>query len=570
MRFKFLSFSNLTLFVALALSSVAAYYSIIGLTAIFAGAVIPVIIMGGILEIAKITTTVWLRKYWHHAGWWLKIYLVPAVIALALLTSMGIFGFLSKAHMDQGVTTGDSQAKLSLYDEKIKTQRDNIELARKALTQMDAQVDQMLGRTDTDKGAERAVAIRRQQAKERLSLQNDIAGAQKEIQKLNEERAPIAAENRKVEAEVGPIKYIAALIYGDNADQNMLEAAVRWVIILLVIVFDPLAIALVLAANQSKDWDDEREIKNNPNYEPDDGPLTDDDISNLKDSVENSPKGNLTTTSALFEEDDPIHCYKCDAELVYAPGIGLFCPNKECDVIDNVSGGEPVKFITDRPNPTHTEDDTLMLDKHPYLNEPFKHFENLTPIVAKTETVEIPEDVIHAYDDERLVSNMDKQILAGGVDADRPGDYLLTADSNMPVPPDVPFKTDGTGYVNFEGKRMSMSALKGMRPDLFGLNIDYGKSVNSSFGTKFPDVANKGDIFVRVDVLPNLVYKFDGRNWMQTNKEASNTYLYNTKYVEYLIDMLAKGEYDADLLSENERSQIEDYLKIQKNNAQNG
>ena len=241
----------------------------------------------------------------------------------------------------------------------------------------------------------------------------------------------------------------------------------------------------------------------------------------------------------------------------------MFCPNKECDVIDNVSGGEPVKFIVE-------DDTTSMVEKHPYLNEPFKHFENTTPIVANTEKVEVPEDVIHAYDDERLVSNMDKQILAGGVDADRPGDYLLTADSNMPVPPDVPFKTDGTGYVNFEGKRMSMDALKGMRPDLFGLSIDYGKSVNSSFGTKFPDVANKGDIFVRVDVLPNKVYKFDGRNWIQTNKEASSTYLYNTKYVEYLIDMLAKGEYDAELLSENERIQIEDYLKIQKNNAQNG
>ena len=99
MRLKFLSFSNLTLLVALSLSSVAAWYSIIGLTAIFAGAVIPVIIMGGILEIGKITTTVWLRKYWGRAGFLLKLYLVPAVIALALLTSMGIFGFLRKAHM---------------------------------------------------------------------------------------------------------------------------------------------------------------------------------------------------------------------------------------------------------------------------------------------------------------------------------------------------------------------------------------------------------------------------------------------------------------------------------------
>lgn len=555
MRLKFVSFSNLTLLVALALSSVAAYYSIIGLTAIFAGAVIPVIIMGSILEVAKITTTVWLRKYWKRAGWWLKVYLVPAVIALALLTSMGIFGFLSKAHMDQGVTTGDSQAKLSLYDEKIKTQRDNIELARKALTQMDAQVDQMLGRTDSDKGAERAVAIRKQQAKERASLQNDIGVAQKEIQKLNEERAPIAAENRKVEAEVGPIKYIAALIYGDNADQNMLESAVRWVIILLVIVFDPLAIALVLAANQSKDWDKE-EIEDDtlptPMYEPDNGPLTTEQVEQIEESVEQTPN-ELTTTSSLFE-DAPTHCYKCNSELVQAPEIGIFCPNKECDVINNINGE------------ARTENDPSLLSKHPYLDVPFKHFENTTPIVAETEKVEVPEEVIHAYDDERLVSNMDKKILAGGVDSDRPGDYLMTADSNMPVPPDVPYKTDGTGYVNFEGKRMSMDALKGMRPDLFGLAVDYEKAVNSGFGTKFPEIANKGDIFVRVDVLPNKVYKFDSRNWIQTNKEISSTYLYNTKYVEYLIDKLAKGEYDAELLSENERIQIEDYLKIQKNN----
>jgi len=162
---KFLSLSNLTLLTALSLSSVAAYYSIIGLTAIFAGAVIPIIIMGSILEVGKIVTTVWLRKYWNYCSWVLKLYLVPAVVLLALLTSMGIFGFLSKAHMDQGLVSGDSQAKLALYDEKIKTQRDNIELARKALTQMDAQVDQRLSRSDSENAAERAVAMRMQPEK---------------------------------------------------------------------------------------------------------------------------------------------------------------------------------------------------------------------------------------------------------------------------------------------------------------------------------------------------------------------------------------------------------------------
>jgi hypothetical protein len=257
MRLKFLSFSNLTLLVALALSSVAAWYSIIGLTAIFAGAVIPVIIMGSILEVGKITTTVWLRKYWNRAGFLLKLYLVPAVIALALLTSMGIFGFLSKAHMDQGITSGDVQAKIALYDEKIKISKENIDANRKALKQMDEAVDQIMGRSTTETGADKAVAVRRGQQKERGRLFAEIEAEQKKITTLNEERAPIAAEVRKVEAEVGPIKYIAALIYGDNADQNMLESAVRWVIILLVIVFDPLAIALVLAANASKEWDAE-------------------------------------------------------------------------------------------------------------------------------------------------------------------------------------------------------------------------------------------------------------------------------------------------------------------------
>ena len=184
MRLKFLSFSNLTLLVALLLSSVAAWYSIIGLTAIFAGAVIPVIIMGTILEVGKITTTVWLRKYWNRCGFLLKLYLVPAVIALALLTSMGIFGFLSKAHMDQGITSGDVQAKIALYDEKIKTSKENIDVNRKALKQMDEAVDQIMGRSTTETGADKAVAVRRGQQKERGRLLAEIETEQKKLQHL--------------------------------------------------------------------------------------------------------------------------------------------------------------------------------------------------------------------------------------------------------------------------------------------------------------------------------------------------------------------------------------------------
>jgi len=251
---KVFSFATLTLLVAIALSSIAAWYSIQGLTAIFAAAVVPIMIMGGSLEFAKVVTTVWLHRYWKRATWIMKLYLIPAVIALALLTSMGIFGFLSKAHSDQSLISGDVGAKIAVYDTKIQTAKENIESNRKALQQMDAQVDQLLGRTTDDKGANRAVQVRRQQKAERARLQNEIAVEQETISKLQDEAAPIRAEVRKVEAEVGPIKYIAAMIYGDNPDSNLLERAVRWMIVLIVLVFDPLALTLVLAAQSSYRW----------------------------------------------------------------------------------------------------------------------------------------------------------------------------------------------------------------------------------------------------------------------------------------------------------------------------
>lgn len=244
----------LTLFSGLAISAVAIWYSVAGLVAIFAAAAIPIIIMGTVLELSKLVATVWLKWNWKRAPTLIRVYLLTAIAVLSLLTSMGIFGFLSKAHLDQAVPTGDVAAKVSIIDEKIKTERDNIETARKALAQMDAQVDQVLGRTDSAQGAERAVQIRRNQARERTALQNEISKAQAVIAKLNEERAPIAAELRKVEAEVGPIKYIAALIYGDNPDNNLLEKAVRWMIIVIVLVFDPLAVILLLASQYSFQW----------------------------------------------------------------------------------------------------------------------------------------------------------------------------------------------------------------------------------------------------------------------------------------------------------------------------
>ena len=235
--------------VALSLSAVAAWYAIAGLVAIFAAAAIPIAIMGSLLEASKLVVASWLYRNWKEIPRLFKIYFFTALIVLMMLTSMGIFGFLSKAHLDQAVPTGDVVSKLNLIDEKIKIEKENINAARTAITQLDAQVNATLSRSDDSKGAERSIAIRRGQQNERTKLVNEIGASQAKIAKLNEERAPIASEVRKVEAEVGPIKYIAALLYADNPDEDILEKAVRVVILLIVFVFDPLAVLLLVAAN---------------------------------------------------------------------------------------------------------------------------------------------------------------------------------------------------------------------------------------------------------------------------------------------------------------------------------
>ena len=243
---------------ALGLSAVAAYYSIMGLVAIFAAAALPIFIMGSLLEVSKLVVASWLYRSWREIPFLMKSYFTIALVVLMLLTSMGIFGFLSKAHLDQAVPTGDVSAKLALVDEKIKTEKENLNANRAELNQLDSQVNETISRSgaSTNSGAsngisgiERSIAIRRAQQKDRARILNEIGTTQTKIARLNEERAPIASEVRKVEAEVGPIKYIAALIYEETASQDILEKAVRIVIMMIVLVFDPLAVLLLIAAN---------------------------------------------------------------------------------------------------------------------------------------------------------------------------------------------------------------------------------------------------------------------------------------------------------------------------------
>ena len=352
----------LTFLSALTISAVAIYYSVAGLAAIFAAAVIPIIIMGVSLEVGKLVTAVWLHRHWQRAAWWLKTYLSIAVIVLMFITSMGIFGFLSKAHIEQTSMSQEQVALIKTLDDKeirsqgkierwtdemnrlmkgedvrvdnlidreqkeldkinalIKAEKDDvrvdfdkqIELQNKRIEQakerkeadiqaakdrfegsfgggakfdkaveeakanelsvassaqreirnINAQLNEALAGVDAKyandiKAIQDRIQDLRNQANAKTEdidarvteLENFIDSEQLVIDQVREEKFGYEKEYRKLEAEVGPIKYIAEFIYGENADQNLLEAAVRWVIIIIIFVFDPLAVLLLIAS----------------------------------------------------------------------------------------------------------------------------------------------------------------------------------------------------------------------------------------------------------------------------------------------------------------------------------
>lgn len=487
---------------ALLLSAVAAYYSVAGLTAIFAAATIPVIIMGGSLELGKIVATVWLHNNWRRAGLAFKLYLIPAITFLMLLTSMGIFGYLSKAHSDQSLVSGDVQAKIAIYDEKIRTEKDNIDASRKAIKQLDEAVDQVMGRSTDERGAERSVQIRRSQQAERGRLFKEIEQSQKKIAALNEERAPIAAEIRKVEAEVGPIKYIAALIYGDNPDANLLERAVRWMIIMIVLVFDPLALTLILAANKQFEWvrqgrgswdhDDSK-------YTPDDGPLTDNQMSQLRQ----------------------------DLDLKRSVAQAL---DQKIDLPDTAQEfTQTVESNSDKP----------WFEKYPYLTKPFVHFTNLTPIPSSPRTNSA---IDAAQDDDE-----------GGEDSPAVKVAKTIWKANNP---DKTLKEERRKYLRGEIAQLPWMKLIA--------DNELSQPSETGFGTSFPDNPVKGHVFVRVDTMPNRVYKFNGSDWINVDKTISDQYTMDTAYIDHLIEKIEQGQYDPELLTEREQEQIANRIKQSK------
>jgi len=237
----------LTLISGIAISIIAAGYSIIGLATLFAGAAVPIIAMGSALEVGKLVAASWLYQNWKSdVPRLLKVYLFSAIIVLIFITSMGIFGFLSKAHLDQVQPTSGNTIKITTIDNQITRQQNIIDRSEKTLQQLDKSIEVYLN----NEYATRGLKERQKQEEERTQLNNAINNASNEIARLSNEKATLQLEQDKIEAEVGPIKYVAELIYGDDAKSHF-DSAVRIVILILIFVFDPLAVLLLIAANIS-------------------------------------------------------------------------------------------------------------------------------------------------------------------------------------------------------------------------------------------------------------------------------------------------------------------------------
>jgi len=238
----------ITFLSAISISVIAAGYSIMGLATLFAGAVVPIIAMGSALEVGKLVAASWLYNNWHNklVPKTIKAYLTFAVVVLIFITSMGIFGFLSKAHLDQVQPTSSNNIKIELIDKQINQQELIITRANKTLSLLDSTLEKYVDMEYVTRGLKE----REKQKPERDALTLAINNASDTIAELTDKKGTLQLEQDKIEAEVGPIKYIAELIYGEEAKDHF-DKAVRWVIIVLIFVFDPLAVLLLIAANIS-------------------------------------------------------------------------------------------------------------------------------------------------------------------------------------------------------------------------------------------------------------------------------------------------------------------------------
>ena len=645
----------LTLITALTISGVAIFYSVSGLAAIFSAAVIPIIIMGGVLEVSKLVTAVWLHRYWGIATWWLKTYLSIAVLVLMLITSIGIFGFLSKAHDTASGNATEAIATVTRIDGQIAREENRIEILGDRITgissgtgfditssitqqetirdgawdrvqdeidyakgqiqsirdqlviDLKAQDDKLIPldsiinsyadqgttTTETDAGGlfrsaeievvdnvAKANQVRQEQKPERDAIEDEkdklrrtaqrdinsqqsnidsyrgsaettIADANREINLirdrstssqdddlnqidewnlqidgiyttidgLKDEKFESEQTVRLVESEVGPIRYIAEFFTGtEDADANLLESAVSWLIMVIIFVFDPLAVLLLIASQYTF----EQRKKENPSLEKPEPP----------EDPNPQPLGGFEGFDTVpFGMDDNI---EKDYELM----------KEDIDSTELESGFDFTKI-----QPSIDE-----------VRNAFNEWEESQKLldaasVEKNQVVEpVPEPI--SKDPTFLRQIEETKQAFKEYYGDNPQD---TPDENLSQGVTYQKVEDSEYLVGPDGS-IHQNALKMAHPELFLAKDSEGRQASTNFGTIFPSIAMKGDIFVRVDQMPNRVYKFEGKSWIEIDKATTDSYTFDEEYIEYIISQIKSGEYDIDLLSDSERIQVETYL----------
>lgn len=474
-------FGILTLFTALSMATVAAVFAIYGIIAIFAGMPQFALVMGAVIELGKVVGISWLYRNWNEPTK-IKYAMTPLVLVAMMLTSMGIFGLLSKAHLEQTSPVANNEIQIVRLDQQIAREQSKITDAEQVISQLDQSVQALID-FDRIRGPDGALAVRESQAEQRELLRQTIDTAQSEVDRLEDQKLELTQELSAIALEVGPVKYLAELVYGDGTDRT--EEAVRWVIIAFIFVFDPMAILLLMAANYTLDQRKKRIAESATVIPEVKEPVIKEEIRVEQDK--NEPV--IDTTDSTSEPEQPVLA-------------------------------EPEPIAEPEPEPVH---------------------ENRTDNIV--ELLSIEPDIVEEFDE--IISAPKKQ-----QDKQIPLDNVTLCDV-------------GGGYVEYNNHLYQKDALKEINPELFRLKPDQPSMPNSGFGTAFPKIAQKKDIFVRVDVIPNKVYRFEGSKWIEINKNLSSTYLYDQEYIKYLIDKISNGEYDIELLSEQEKNQIDEYLNTQ-------
>ena len=635
----------LTLLTALTISGVAIYYSVSGLAAIFSAAVIPIIIMGGVLEVSKLVTAVWLHRYWGIATWWLKTYLSIAVLVLMLITSIGIFGFLSKAHDTASGNATEAIATVNRIDGQIAREENRIQILE----------DRINGLQSGD-GFDVSSSIAQQQeiiSGARGAVQADIDYNQTQITAINERldrdlealETSLTADIQVQTDKLVPLDELVAS-YRDEEDSGFINRTdnrgeAERVLQEQKPERDAIAAEITRLRDSARDRESElrreasvavREAQGNINdYRAQTQETVDAataEINRLREQSNSSQDDDLAqidewnvTIDNIYNTIDSLRDEKFESEQAVR-------------LVESEVG--PIRYIAEFFTGTEDADASLLETAVSWLimviifvfdplavllliasQYTFEQRRKENPSLEKSEIDDGPEPLQESVINQELEEavehfarpELDFTLLETRIEQaqkaikdweDSQKEVLDSIEEVEPEPaePEVeevetefkeyegnkeeetpePEKIETTGVtieqvispddesdymLDPEGRSIHKDALKSLHPELF-LQTDNSNASSTSFGESFPTVAMKGDTFVRVDQMPNRVYKFEGKAWIEIQKEGTDTYLYNEEYINHLVEKIQTGEYDVDLLSDSERQQIEIYLQNDK------